>query len=175
MLLLTQLLLLLLSLLSLLWLLSLLSLLWLFTARVWHTYSKIQRKFLIEKKPKNFSSKVNNNPEKLLLKLINVKTFAAVGICEDCFQDLALSLYTTLIFCLQAALLSIHFLEKMKTSSVAPPRGTWLRTHHWLKDRKEKREKNSPLPVAAGIEPGTSQSIVQCATTWATTTAPYST
>ena len=42
----------------------------------------------------------------------------------------------------QAALLSFfHFLGKLKTNSVAPSRGTWLRAHRWLKDRKEKWEK----------------------------------
>ena len=59
---------------------------------------------------------------------------------------------------------------------VAPPRGTWLRMHHWLKVRKEERkrreiERKAQLLPAVGIKPGTSRFVVRCATTWATTTA----
>ena len=64
------------------------------------------------------------------------------------------------------------FLVKLKTSSVAPPWGTWFRTPHLLKDRKgekETREKKAQLP--AGFEPRTFRSVVGCATAWATTTA----
>ena len=39
------------------------------------------------------------------------------------------------------------------------------------RDRKEKRRKKAQLPV--GIELGTSRFVVQCATTWATTTANF--
>ena len=71
--------------------------------------------------------------------------------------------------------LAFHFLGKLKTSSVAPPWRTWLRTHHWLKDRKEKRKirerRKAQLPATAGFEPGTFQTVVRCATAWAITKA----
>ena len=52
----------------------------------------------------------------------------------------------------QAALLSFSFSLKVKTSCVVPPRGTWLRTHHWLKECKEKRKRRekSPDPFGSG-------------------------
>ena len=63
----------------------------------------------------------------------------------------------------QAAQLSILY---WKISSVAPPQGTWLRTHFWW-DREKKRKDQLP----GGIESGTSRSVVRCATTWANPTA----
>ena len=51
-------------------------------------------------------------------------------------------------------------LPSFSPSSVAPPWGTWLRMHHWLYDRKGKRnrrERKTLLPAAAGFGPRTSE------------------
>ena len=61
------------------------------------------------------------------------------------------------------------FVGKLKISSVAPPRETCLRMHHWLIEVGKIEKKKAQLPV--GIKLGNSRPVDWCATTWATTTA----
>ena len=58
----------------------------------------------------------------------------------------------------QAAQLCLHFVGKLKINCVAPPWGTWLRTHHWLRKIGEISKKKLPV----GIEHRTSRSVVWC-------------
>ena len=60
----------------------------------------------------------------------------------------------------------LSFFANSVCLKLAPPRGTWLRTYHWLTDEKEKREK-SPAPSGNW----TRDLSIRCATTWAPTTA----